>query len=100
MLLNYHTYSASRIFSGENWLENHVVIVHNGRIKSVEPLTGSSSRRVTQFDDCTIVPAFIDLQVYGANGKLLAAYPEPGLRYHYPLLRPIHPKFSSPVLMR
>ncbi len=41
----------------------------------------SSSQHIEQFDNCFIAPAFIDLQIYGAYGKLLAAYPEPGSLY-------------------
>lgn len=70
-------YTADRIFTGENWLNDHAVIVDNGKIDSVVPISSlSSSQSVEQFDDCIIAPAFIDLQIYGAYGKLLAVYPE------------------------
>lgn len=70
-------YTAERIFTGENWLERHVIITENNKIKEVIPLQAlASSLHVEQFDECIIVPAFIDLQIYGAYGKLLAVYPE------------------------
>ncbi len=70
-------YTADRIFTGENWLTHHAIITENGRINSVVPVSGlNSSQRVEQFDGCFIAPAFIDLQIYGANGKLLAVHPE------------------------
>ena len=71
------TYIADRIFTGEAWLNNHAVVVENNVIKELIPLSSlSSSSHVQQFDNCFIAPAFIDLQIYGANGKLLAVYPE------------------------
>ncbi len=71
------TYIADRIFTGEDWLEGHAVITEKDVIKEVVPVSSlSSSRQVIQFDNCFIAPAFIDLQIYGAAGKLLAVYPE------------------------
>ncbi|MFZ1262164.1 MAG: N-acetylglucosamine-6-phosphate deacetylase [Chitinophagaceae bacterium] len=70
-------YIADRIFTGETWLKNHAVIIENGKIVEVVPISAlSSSQRVEQFPDCFIAPAFIDLQIYGAYGKLLAVYPD------------------------
>jgi N-acetylglucosamine-6-phosphate deacetylase len=70
-------YSASKIFTGENWLENHAIIVEAGKILKLLPLSSlDASQKVQQYDDCMIVPAFIDLQIYGVGGKLFAAYPE------------------------
>jgi N-acetylglucosamine-6-phosphate deacetylase len=71
------TYTAPRIFTGDVWLNNHAVIVENGSISSVLPVSSlSPSQLVHSFVDCIIAPAFIDLQIYGAYGKLLATYPE------------------------
>jgi len=71
-------YAASRIFTGENWLTDHAVIVSDSIIDSLLPVSAiNSSQRVENFQGCMIVPAFIDLQIYGAGGKLLAVYPEP-----------------------
>jgi N-acetylglucosamine-6-phosphate deacetylase len=71
------TYIADQIFTGETWLNNHAVIVQDNLIKDIVPVSAlSSSMQVQQFDDCIIAPAFIDLQIYGAFGKLLAVYPE------------------------
>ena len=76
-MANTKIYTAHRIFTGDAWLNNHAVIVENGTISSVLPVSSlSSSQSVQSFDDCIIVPAFIDLQIYGVYGKLLAAYPE------------------------
>jgi N-acetylglucosamine-6-phosphate deacetylase len=76
-LANIKIYTAQRIFTGDAWLNDHAVMVENGSISSVVPVSSlSSSQPVHSFDDCIIAPAFIDLQIYGAYGKLLAAYPE------------------------
>lgn len=70
-------YTAPRIFTGEEWLSNHAVKVENGVISSLVSLSQlSSSEQIDSFTDCIITPAFIDLQIYGAYGKLLSAYTE------------------------
>ncbi len=72
-------YTADRIFTGETWLSNHAIVVEDKRVKEVLPVSSlSTAQQVKQFGGYIIAPAFIDLQVYGANGKLLAVYPEPG----------------------
>jgi N-acetylglucosamine-6-phosphate deacetylase len=70
-------YLADRIFTGEKWLNDHSVIVEDGIIHSVVPYSSlKNTEDIERFDDCIIVPAFIDLQIYGAYGKLLAVFPE------------------------
>jgi N-acetylglucosamine-6-phosphate deacetylase len=68
-------YSADKIFTGEEWLQDHAVAVNNNRIEDVLPLL-AIKEPVKYFDNSIIAPAFIDLQIYGAGGKLLAVYPE------------------------
>jgi len=68
---------ADRIFTGEQWLEDHAVVIDKNRIIDVCPSSVlPSGISVTRFDNNLIVPAFIDLQIYGAYEKLLAVYPE------------------------
>jgi N-acetylglucosamine-6-phosphate deacetylase len=70
-------YIADRIFTGLGWLEEHAILVEDNFIKEVIPfsaLPGNIQKK--NFPGCSIAPAFIDLQIYGAYGKLLAAYPE------------------------
>ncbi len=70
-------YTADRLFTGESWLENYAIVAEDGVIKELLPVASlSSSQHIEQFANCIIVPAFIDLQIYGAYGKLLAVYPE------------------------
>lgn len=70
-------YTANQIFTGDAWLTNHAVIVQQDKIEAVVSVSSlSSAQHIEQFDNCFIAPAFIDLQIYGAYGKLLAVYPE------------------------
>jgi N-acetylglucosamine-6-phosphate deacetylase len=70
-------YTASHIFTGDNWLPDHAIIVKNGMIESILPaVTLPDNLETKDFGDCTIAPAFVDAQIYGAQGKLLSAYPE------------------------
>jgi len=68
-------YSANKIFTGTKWLIDHSLIVEDGIIVDVVPI--SSIRTSAHQQICTsLVPSFIDIQIYGAHGKLLAVYPE------------------------
>ncbi|MCC7401483.1 MAG: N-acetylglucosamine-6-phosphate deacetylase [Chitinophagaceae bacterium] len=70
-------YIADRIFTGKGWLEDHAILAGDGVIRELIPLKQLSSDTATKnFAGNTIVPSFIDLQIYGAYGKLLAVYPE------------------------
>ncbi|MDP4262692.1 MAG: N-acetylglucosamine-6-phosphate deacetylase [Bacteroidota bacterium] len=70
-------YSADRIFTGDTWLKDHTVIIDKGIIAGVVPSSSlKESRAIEQFPGYFLAPAFIDLQIYGAYGKLLAVYPE------------------------
>ncbi|MBL7738373.1 MAG: N-acetylglucosamine-6-phosphate deacetylase [Chitinophagaceae bacterium] len=70
-------YSADRIFTGENWLSGQAVVKDNGIIVDIVSLASLSKEiAVENFPGCFLAPAFIDLQIYGAYGKLLAVYPE------------------------
>jgi N-acetylglucosamine-6-phosphate deacetylase len=70
-------YKASRIFTGDDWLPDHAIIVKDRVIESVLPsVTLPDNLAVKDFGDCVIAPAFIDAQIYGAYGKLFSVYPE------------------------
>lgn len=66
--------SAEKIFTGYEWLNDHAVIIGDDKIDRI--VSKSEAESAKHFDDCFIVPAFIDAQVYGAAKKLLAVYPE------------------------
>src|SRR6478609_11930568 len=67
------TITAEKIFTGTGWLYNHNVTIDNGIIQSVEPNIANGF--IKEDADTFLAPAFIDFQVYGAAGKLLAVYP-------------------------
>jgi N-acetylglucosamine-6-phosphate deacetylase len=68
-------FSADKIFTGNEWLQNHAVLVEDNLIKEILPVTAPTT--ITQhFGNAFIAPAFIDLQIYGAGEKLFAVYPE------------------------
>lgn len=67
--------SADTIYTGDEILSHHAIIIEDDIIKEVIaidklPLTLSISQHFNN-----IAPAFIDLQIYGAGGKLLSEHP-------------------------
>src|SRR5215203_4666253 len=70
-------YAASSCFTGEQWLHDYAVVLDGAIIKELVPLSDLSPNiECKNFGDALLAPAFIDVQVYGAAGKLLAVYPE------------------------
>jgi N-acetylglucosamine-6-phosphate deacetylase len=64
------------IFTGEQWLKNHAVILQDTKVSDVVPVGELNDPVIVERKAGVLVPAFIDLQIYGAYGKLLAVYPE------------------------
>ena len=75
LCLHMQFYSAEKIFTGNRWLEKHVIVVEDNRIKEITPAS-SANKPIQHFANAFIAPAFIDLQIYGAGEKLFAVYPE------------------------
>jgi len=67
-----HIHTAQHIFTGEQWLENHSIICEGEIITDIVPADIRSNAAIHH----TILPAFIDLQLYGAYGKLFSVFPE------------------------
>jgi N-acetylglucosamine-6-phosphate deacetylase len=69
-------YTNATIFNGETFIGDHTVITNNGTIETVVHAT-QLPQGITTIDcqNQLLVPAFLDLQVYGAGGKLFSAYP-------------------------
>lgn len=74
--------TAKQIFTGEQWLSNHAIVIDKGLIQDIIPLSAVNAAAAFQhFDNCIIAPAFMDLQIYGAYGKLLSVFPETDALY-------------------
>ena len=70
-------YKADSIFTGYEMLHSHALFVENSVIKKILPASEiKSDDTVTDLGDVLLVPAFIDIQLYGAHNRLLAVYPD------------------------
>jgi N-acetylglucosamine-6-phosphate deacetylase len=68
MTLNYST---KALFTGSEWLIDVVVHVENNLVVSIDQNGFDSNNAIP-----LIIPALIDLQLYGADGRLLSEFPE------------------------
>ena len=64
------TYINARVFTGSKILERAHVSVDNGRITAVSTAAPPAHSGVIDLKGRSLTPAFIDLQVYGGQGKL------------------------------
>lgn len=68
-------FTADKIFTGTDWLPDHAIVIENELIAEVLPVVSLSHKTIVKKHYPLIVPAFIDVQIYGASGKLFATYP-------------------------
>ena len=68
-------YTADKIFTGSDWLPDHSIITEDELIVDVLPMVSLSSEMTIAKHLPIIAPAFIDVQIYGADSKLFATYP-------------------------
>jgi N-acetylglucosamine-6-phosphate deacetylase len=69
-------YTNARVFVNNNWLHNASVTVKGGRIDAINAVADKDATVI----DCggnLLIPALLDLQLYGAGGRLFSAYPDP-----------------------
>ena len=64
-------YSTKALFTGSEWLNDVVIHIENELVVGIEQ-KGFDANNAIPF----IIPALIDLQLYGAGGKLLSEFPE------------------------
>lgn len=67
---NLEKFSASRLFTGHEWVTNVVLEVLDGRLAAIH-LDQPAPHAFP-----LIAPSFIDLQLYGAEGRLLSVFPD------------------------
>ncbi len=70
--------TADRIFTGNEWLYGHAILVGDNKIiKAIIPLEDlAPSLPTLHHKGRSIVPGFIDVQRYGARGRLFSALPD------------------------
>jgi N-acetylglucosamine-6-phosphate deacetylase len=68
-------YIAEKIFTGDLWLTGQAVLVKDGIVDSIVFEKNIPSEASIKECNGFLAPAFIDLQIYGAHGNLLAAHP-------------------------
>src|SRR5450755_14751 len=68
-------YSADKIFTGKEWLNNSAVIIENNFIADVVSLNDLPANVSVIQHAPILAPAFIDIQIYGASSKLFSVYP-------------------------
>jgi len=66
-------YINARIFTGETFLTDHAVITEDGTIVDVVPRKRIPvNAAIIDLPNKILAPAFIDIQIYGGNGKLFS----------------------------
>lgn len=64
-----------KIFTGQRWWRDASVLVEGNIIRKVSPHISDKEASVINLESGFLVPAFIDLQIYGGNGKLFGEHP-------------------------
>jgi len=69
---------AATIFTGYETLHDYAVCIKDNVIERLLPVSEiiNEDDDVTDLGDVILAPAFIDIQLYGAHGRLLAVYPD------------------------
>jgi N-acetylglucosamine-6-phosphate deacetylase len=64
---------ADEIFTGSEWHTGQAILTDNNTITGIFPTDSFSSEyKIQSYPGCMIVPGFVDLQLYGGNGKLFS----------------------------
>lgn len=67
-------FTAREIFTGHEILTDMAVLTHEGKVSALVPSSGiPASYRHEDLGGYLLAPAFVDLQIYGGNGKLFSA---------------------------
>ena len=63
--------SVKKLYTGKDWMKEVVVEIENGIIKNISDEDYDANNAIP-----IVIPALIDLQIYGAENKLLSEFPE------------------------
>lgn len=67
---------AEKIFTGEEWISNPVILVEEDIIQKIVPKENiPGNAEIVNYSRGFLAPGFIDIQIYGAYGSLLSVYP-------------------------
>ncbi len=70
-------YKAAQIFTGSDILTGYAVSTNNGTITELIPVADiKPDETVTDLGNTMLAPALMDIQLYGAAGRLLSVYPD------------------------
>lgn len=64
---------AKKVFTGREWLRDVEIILNDGKILSVQSSISSAD---WDFEHGFLMAGFVDLQIYGGNGKLFSNEPD------------------------
>ena len=64
-----------RIFTGQRWWRDASVLIETNTIRKVSTHITEKDAEMVNLEGGYLVPAFIDLQLYGGNGKLFGEHP-------------------------
>lgn len=74
---NTKIYSAGKIFTGNEMLQHHAIVIKDNVVTDVVNAAQiENETNIINYKEALIAPAFIDLQLYGAHKRLLATYPD------------------------
>ena len=65
------TLSVQELFTGEHWISKAVIVIENEKITQLKKEGYDHKNSIP-----LVVPALIDLQIYGADEKLLSEFPD------------------------
>jgi len=67
-------FTTREIFTGQELLTGKAVLVKDKKVVDIIPSSDiPSGYEIKEFNDYMLVPAFIDMQIYGGNGKLFSS---------------------------
>lgn len=66
-------YINATIYTGQQILKDHVLLVKDGLIETVSNTTVPEGYQIADLTGMNIAPSFIDLQIYGGDGKMFSS---------------------------